>query len=199
MIRARPTQLGGVQVLFDDAPAEMFQVDPDHLICVVPRAAAGADHFQLQIVNGSQRSARFVLPIAANSGILTHAFPGLPAAGSVDGMIGNADGSVNDADHPAAPGSVITLYATGIAAGEVRRYWNAPPVSRFEIVYNLAATARLMPGFIGALYVIDFRIPNAPGDGVYLVPTPGQLVRNRTRGKRYRCVRDIRRTYRVRG
>jgi uncharacterized protein (TIGR03437 family) len=117
MIRARPTQLGGVQVLFDDAPAEMFQVDPDHLICVVPRAAAGADHFQLQIVNGSQRSARFVLPIAANSGILTHAFPGLPAAGSVDGMIGNADGSVNDADHPAAPGSVITLYATGIAAG----------------------------------------------------------------------------------
>lgn len=50
-------------------------------------------------------------------------------------------------------------------------------MARFEIVYSLAGTARLMPGFIGALYAVDFRVPNAPGNGVYLVPKPGQLVR----------------------
>lgn len=37
-------------------------------------------------------------------------------------------------------------------------------------------TAYQLPGFVDALYAIAFQIPDAPGPGVYLVPTPGVLT-----------------------
>jgi hypothetical protein len=34
-----------------------------------------------------------------------------------------------------------------------------------------------MPGFIDAIWAIDFQIPSGGGNGVYAVPTPGVLTR----------------------
>jgi uncharacterized protein (TIGR03437 family) len=172
-----PTQLGGVQVLFDNTPAEMFQIAPDHLICIVPPGVKS--QVNVQVAGGSQMSTPFVLPASpVNQGLLTHSFPNLPPAGSVDGNIRNADGTQNDAQHPAAPGSIVTLFATGLAGpGPISLFWNAPPPQRFELLQTLSGTARHVPGFINALYAIDFRIPDAPGPGVYLVPVPGVLTR----------------------
>lgn len=176
-----PTQLGGVQILFDGVPAEMFHVAPDRLIAVVPALANGKTSVKVQVVSGAETATTFVLPTAfGNIGLLTHYFVNLPPAGSVDGNIMNADGTTDDAQHPAAPGSNVTLFATGLSGpGPFALLWNAPPAQNgFGLgPYPLYGTARLMPGFIDALYAIDFRIPDAPGQGVYLVPTPGVLTR----------------------
>jgi hypothetical protein len=110
--------------------------------------------------------------------LLTRSFPNLPPAGSVDGNIRNEDGTLNDAEHPAPPGSTVTLFATGLTGPrELALWWNAPPLQRYEHLYPLSGIAYRMPGFINALYAIRFRIPDAPGEGVYLVPKPGVLTR----------------------
>ena len=174
-----PTQLGGIQVLFDDIPSAILQVAPDHVICVVPVAVKGKDSVSVQIISATQMATPFFLPVSFdNLGLLTNSFPNLPPAGSVDGNIRNADGTLNDAQHPAAPGSTVTLFGTGLSgAGAVPLLWNAPPPQRYQLISALSGTARHMPGFIDAIYAIDFRIPDAPGPGVYLVPMPGVLTR----------------------
>ena len=96
----------------------------------------------------------------------------------MDGNIRNADGTLNDADHPAAPGSTVTLFATGLSGpGVTQLLWNAPPPQRNQFLYSLRGTAYPVPGFVDALYAIDFRIPDSPGPGVYFLPTPGVLTR----------------------
>lgn len=175
-----PTELGGVQVLVDDTLAEMFQVAPDHLICVVPAGVMDRATVSVEVISGPRMATPFILPFTpyGSLGLLTHSFPKLPPAGSVDGNIRNADGTVNDPQHPAAPGSTVTLFGTGLTGpGVVPLLWNAPPPRRAEFLYALSGTARRMPGFIHAIYAIDFRIPDSPGQGVYLVPTPGVLTR----------------------
>jgi uncharacterized protein (TIGR03437 family) len=121
----------------------------------------------------------FVLQLSSDSpGFLTRSFPNLPPAGSVDGNIRNADGSLNDAEHAAAPGSTVTLFATGLSApGVISLLWNAPAPQRYQLTEALTGIAYSMPGFVDALYAIAFRIPDSPGPGVYLVPTPGVLTR----------------------
>jgi uncharacterized protein (TIGR03437 family) len=163
-----PPQLGGVQVLFDSVPAEMFQVAPDHVICVVHASVAGKAGTAVQVINGSM-STSFVLPVSLNEGFLTRTFPGPPPGGSVDGNIRNADGTLNDAQHPAAPGSTVTLFATGLSGpGPVSLLFDAPPPQRFEnlSVYTFPGNARRVPGFIDALYAIDFQIPDLSLNGV---------------------------------
>ncbi|HLK21065.1 MAG TPA: SBBP repeat-containing protein [Bryobacteraceae bacterium] len=175
-----PTELGGIQVLLDGVPIEILAVASDHLICVVPAYLGQTGAVTVQVVNGSQSS--FAIPLTeghSNVGLLTHSFPALPPAGSVDGNIRNADGTVNGPDHPAAPGSVVTLFGTGLTApGPVPLLWNAPVCDdEDQQIEALSGTARHMAGFIDAIWAIDFQIPNGPGDGVYAVPVPGVLTR----------------------
>jgi uncharacterized protein (TIGR03437 family) len=176
-----PTALGGVQVLFDGVPAKLLQVGPNRLICVVPDEVRDRASVTVQVISGAQRATPFVLPVLdwSNLGLLTHSFPNLPPPGLVDGNIRNADGTVNNAEHPAAPGSTVTLFATGLTGpGPVSLFWNAPsPQSSYDFSPPLAATARRIPSSIDAIYAVDFRIPDSPGEGVYLVPRPGVLTR----------------------
>lgn len=167
-------------MLFDGTPAEMFQVAWDHLICVVPASVGGKGSVTVQVVNGLATSIAVPLPVdPINTGFLTHSFPALPPAGSVDGNIRNADGTLNDKQHPAAPGSKVTLFATGLRGpGHVDLLWNAPPPeNQYQEFFFLSGNARHMRGFIDAIWAVDFQIPDAPGLGVYVVPVPGVLTR----------------------
>jgi len=175
-----PIQLGGVQVLFDGVAAEILQVAEDHVICVVPMIT-GREIVNVQVVNGSQSAKPFVIrfEVYGVNSYLTQAFPQIPQAGSIDGNIRNEDGMLNDADHPAAPGSLVTLFGTGLPnAGPVDILWNAPPrQQQYEILYFLSGNAFHTPGLVHGMYAIQFRIPSAPGAGVYAVPIPGVLTR----------------------
>ncbi len=188
---ALPKELGGIHVLFGDIPADMFQAAPDHVIFVAPSTAPGGN-VQVRVVRGAQTSVPFIWARSDSSpGLLTVAFPNLPAGNLLDGNIRNADGSQNDSQHPAPPGSVVTLFATGLAApGPIGLTWNpSKPFIPPTLVYQPGpgpardephGIARHMPGFIDALYAVDVQIPgtassgrnaigvNYPGIGIYV-------------------------------
>lgn len=162
-----PTQLGGVQVVFDGVAAGLMQVAPDHILAVVPPLTPGADAVGVQVTSGGQDAAPFILPATrfGNVGLLTVAFPNLPPAGSNDGFIFNADGTRNDAGHQASVGSTVTLFATGLTApGPISLLWNQPPPVPSEVLNSYPAVAYPMRGFISAIYAVRFQIP--PGSAI---------------------------------
>ena len=56
-----------------------------------------------------------IMPVAAaNPGLLTLSFLEI-SSGSAGGVILNEDGTLNDVQNPAASGSTITIYATGLS------------------------------------------------------------------------------------
>ena len=180
-----PIRLGGVQVLFDDIPAEMFQVASGHLICVPPPAIKDKHTVNVQVVNESERSTPFVVRVDDPSPeLLTRSFPSPPPS-KADGEIRNADGTSNSEANPAARASTIKLFATGLSGpGPVQLYWAPQPYVPTPLpppgprgpgpVYGNAET---MPGFIRALYAITFRIPDAFGPGVDYLPPTGVVTR----------------------
>ena len=173
-----PRQLAGTSVLFDGEAAEVMQVAPDRVICVVPAGLAGKQFTSIQLIRGESRGTPYIAGVTPPlMTLLTTQFPSVPLTGRPDGNIRNADGSLNSPDNPAAPGSTVTLFATGVAApGPIHVLWNVP--AQTSIVEYLTGTARHMAGFINALYAIDFQIPGGPGFGVYIVPKPGVLTRH---------------------
>jgi uncharacterized protein (TIGR03437 family) len=100
--------LGGVQVLFDGVAAPMVFASATQINAVVPFGLT-ADTTQVQVVNQGQTSD----PVAMT---VTTSTPGIfssDASGSGQGAILNQDNSVNSPDHPAMPGSIVTVWATG--------------------------------------------------------------------------------------
>ena len=110
-----------------------------------------------------------------------------------DGYVQNEDGALNDADHPAAAGSTITLFATGMGAtnppivpGSIATSLNVTPIvpvysSWKTFSFNPPASAETvysMPGFVSAMFQIPIRVPASlqllggvdVGNGVQRVP-----------------------------
>ncbi len=194
-----PMALGRIQVLFDGSPAEILQVTPDSVICVAPQPPAGEQFVSMEITELSLGSTRtlgiqvpteperpranktlpVVLPVQNNFGLMTVAFPAVPPAGVVEGNIRNADQTLNTAQNPAAPGSTVTLYATGvIQPGAVGLYWDPAPPSCIAFLMDdcppipeVAGNAHLAPGFINAVYAIDFPIPTQAVSGEHVIST----------------------------
>jgi uncharacterized protein (TIGR03437 family) len=98
-----------VQVLFDGAPAPVLKASDRQISAVVPFGIAqGLSHVQVQY--GDQTSNPYAIPVMA-------AQPGLFSAGwsgAGQAAVENADGSINSIDNPAAAGSTILLFATGL-------------------------------------------------------------------------------------
>lgn len=179
-----PKELGGVRILFDGIAAEMFQIAPERLICILPLNLSGKSPITVQVLSGNVQATPLLINVDMSgtmdwAGFLTHSFPNLPPGGSVDALIRNADGTINDAQHPAAPGSTVRLFATGFRGpGQTSLFWNAPPPQRYDVVTPLPPSAvHRLPGFIHTLFAVDLRIPDSPGPGVYAVPVQGELKR----------------------
>ena len=106
-----------------------------------------------------------IMPVAAaNPGLLTLSFLEI-SSGSAGGVILNEDGTLNDVQNPAACGSTITIYATGLSvtmppidsgsittSASVRRVRMefcaaSPPFRASALSFGLASlrTSRLVP------------------------------------------------------
>ncbi|HZT28326.1 MAG TPA: hypothetical protein VFA33_00475 [Bryobacteraceae bacterium] len=101
------TSLAGVTVQFDGVPAPLFYVRSDQINAQIPYAVAGKSSTHLQVLYQGAASEASV-PVA----------PAAPAifASSTEtsrAVVLNQSGAVNSAASPAAPGEVITLFATG--------------------------------------------------------------------------------------
>jgi uncharacterized protein (TIGR03437 family) len=106
-----PTQLNGVEVLFNNAPVPLFYADPNQINFQVPIEApqtGTADLRVVEIATGRVMGDTTVAMAAAVPGLFTQAGSGIGAAAAL-----NQDGTVNNQFNPAVQGSVITLFGTG--------------------------------------------------------------------------------------
>ena len=104
------SELGGVQVMFDEFAAPLLYVRHDQINAVVPFGLEGRESVRMEVLRDGMRSAIFDLPLSSQSvpGIFT-----LDASGEGQGAILNQDGTLNSSDNPAHPGEIVSLYATG--------------------------------------------------------------------------------------
>jgi uncharacterized protein (TIGR03437 family) len=171
------TTLAGTQVLFDGVASPMAFASAGQIDAVVPFGVA-AGRVQAQVQYQGLASALFpVTVVPAVSGIFS-----ADGSGAGQAIVLNQDGGINSPAFPAAPGSVVTLWATGagqlspavidgaVDAGNLPR-----PVllvlaqigrNSAEVVY-----AGGSPGMVEGVIQINLRIPftSQTGDAVPLV------------------------------
>jgi uncharacterized protein (TIGR03437 family) len=108
-----PTSLAGVRILFDGEAAPLIYVSDRQSSAIVPYDVAGKSNVSVQVeYNGVQSSAVTVPVFDSRLGVFSFG-PG----GTGQAAIINEDGTVNSPFNPAAPGSNISIYATGGGLG----------------------------------------------------------------------------------
>lgn len=104
-----PTTLVNVTVTFNNVPAPLIFVAPGQINAIVPYEVAGQTSVPVVVTNNGTTSATFTVPVTA----VAPSIFALSQNGNGQGAILNSDASINGTSNPAAPGSIISIYATG--------------------------------------------------------------------------------------
>jgi uncharacterized protein (TIGR03437 family) len=104
-----PTTLANVTVTFNNVAAPLIFVAPGQINAIVPYQVAGQTSVPVVVTNNGTTSATFTVPVTA----VAPSIFSLTENGSGQGAILNSDASINGVSNPAAPGSIISIYATG--------------------------------------------------------------------------------------
>src|SRR5579864_9466480 len=105
---------GGVQVRFNGIPAPLLYVSENQIYAVVPFGIAGVPQASVELNNNGANLPPFAVSVAAAApGIFT-----LDSSGAGQAAVINQDGTINSNQHPAPPGSTVTVYLTG--AGQMQ-------------------------------------------------------------------------------
>jgi uncharacterized protein (TIGR03437 family) len=106
-----PTQLNGVQVLFNGTPVPLFYADPNQINFQVPMGAPQSGTADLQVFQPATGRIMGDTTVGMTSvlpGLFTQNPQGIGAAAAL-----NQDNTVNSQTNPAVQGSVIQLFGTG--------------------------------------------------------------------------------------
>ena len=101
--------LAGTRILFNGTPAPIVYTWATQVSAVVPFGLTGSTT-QVVAQYGNQTSLPVSVPVAPTTPALFSA----DSSGQGQALANNADGTNNSASNPAAAGSVIALYATGV-------------------------------------------------------------------------------------
>ncbi len=126
------TELGDTKVLFDGVPAPILHAYAAQVLLVVPYSVAGKKTVTVQLIYKGEET----FPVQFN---LADAAPGIftmDSSGQGQAAMLNEDGTLNGSDHPAAKGSVVVFYATGLGQTD-------PPGVDGEITRDVLACPRL--------------------------------------------------------
>ncbi|HEX6895895.1 MAG TPA: hypothetical protein VF146_11515 [Bryobacteraceae bacterium] len=152
---------GDAQIVLDGVPLKTLQATPNSIVAQVSLDAKISGSYEVQAASGGNLSNAVLAPAAPAS-------PGIYSAdgsGFGQGLIWNADGTINSPQNPAALGSAITIYATG--AG--RYTWAGPyavteqtPAVFVDGFYanGIAATSGAVSGIPGDAYQIQVYVPD---------------------------------------
>jgi uncharacterized protein (TIGR03437 family) len=99
-----PTELAGVQVLFNGQPAPLLYVQEAQINAVVPWQVAG--EITICVSYRSVLTNCIVEPVI-------FALPGIFTIDGVHAAAVNQDETINSAAHPAPPGSIVSVFGTG--------------------------------------------------------------------------------------
>lgn len=166
-----PTSLLGVQVLVNGTAAPLFFVSPSQINFQMLSGITDPT-IQVVVVSTGVRSLPLDVPLVAEEpGLFTISADGAGQAAALNG-----DNSANRSGNPAAPGSVLQIFATGLgkvdppvspgqpAPADPLSLTLAKPVVRIGGAVAELLFSGLAPGFVG-LNQINVRIPQglAPG------------------------------------
>jgi uncharacterized protein (TIGR03437 family) len=102
-----PTRMANVQVFFDGTPAPLLWVQDAQINLVTPWELTPGQNTQVCVAYNDVNTNCLTLPVVQAT----------PAVFMVDAQHAaalNQDGTYNSADNPAAPGSIVTVFATGL-------------------------------------------------------------------------------------
>jgi uncharacterized protein (TIGR03437 family) len=114
-----PTTLAGTRVLFGETPARLLYVTPAQISAVVPATVAGSTKVTIDRGNGVVSAAFAMLVAAAVPGLFTLNAQGTEGAAALN-YVTSASTVVNGPAAPAARGSYIALFATGVSGSDVK-------------------------------------------------------------------------------
>jgi uncharacterized protein (TIGR03437 family) len=102
-----PTQASGVQVTFDGTPAPLLWVQDSQINAIVPWSLTPGTNTQICVSSGVTKTNCLTWPVAQTA-------PGVFTVDGTHAAAVNQDGSINSATNRAAPGSIVSAYATGL-------------------------------------------------------------------------------------
>ncbi len=163
------TSAGNVSVEFAGISthrAPVLYASPNQLNVVTPFDVLPGEQVLVAVKKGGSTAGSMRLfVVATDPGIFT-----LDGSGGGQGAILNQDGSVNSPANPAAQGSIVTLYATGLGqtdppgvdgavyAGKLPRL-RAPVTVRFAGLAGEVLYAGPAPGMVAGVMQINVRLP----------------------------------------
>ena len=166
------TSLSGLQVLFDGIAAPLIHAEPSRITLAVPFEVAGKQQTQVTISNGGVPGASLPMKvISVNPGVFTMA----GFAGQAARL--NQDGTVNGPQNPAAAGSIVALFLTGLgstvpksADGSLTNP-SVPPLSSNVQAYAGGKPAQVLyagdaPDLIEGVMQVNFALPSGAGTGM---------------------------------
>ena len=125
-----PTTLDNVVVNFDGYAAPLIYVSPGQINAIVPYEISGQTVTNFVVSQQGVSSAPLALRVAATVPAIYSA----GQTGSGPGAILNADNSSNNSSDPAAPGSIIQIFATGEGLSEDASTGSiTPPLPPFRL------------------------------------------------------------------
>lgn len=177
--QALGTTFAGVQVFFDGVAAPLVTVQAQKVVAVVPSSVAGKNTVQVQAQYQGQSSNPLTVRVQdAAPTLLT-----LDGSGTGQAYAQNQDGTLNGPDNPAARGSAVTLFATGLGLtqppsvdGSIIAQTQPRPVQKIGVLLSdstlvaaltpaTAVDAAAVPTFITGLFYIRFTVPSGAQAG----------------------------------
>jgi len=179
-----PTQAANVEVTFDGKPAPLLWVQGTQINVVAPWSLTPGRTTQICVSYNNVKTNCLTWPVVEAA----------PAVFTVDGVHAaalNQDGTINTAENPAAPGSIISVFATGLGAiaptqadgtlvgfplpnnvlavsaeakvlGPAGKFF---PIIPFEVTYAGPA-----PYLVAGVSQINFKVVNYSGDIYVILP-----------------------------
>ncbi|MBI2819819.1 MAG: hypothetical protein HYX73_07555, partial [Acidobacteria bacterium] len=180
-----PTSLGGVSVRIGGQNAPLFYAGPAQIYAQIPAELSGVTSADVVVTSRGVVSAPRAIQLDANQ-------PGIFVAGGTQGAVLNQNSSTNSAFNPAARGSVLRIFATGLGPTNPPVTTGTPaPTSPplAALVTPVTVTIggvnapvqfqALAPGYVG-LYRVDVQVPSnvTPGSAVPLKFTQNGVESN---------------------
>jgi trimeric autotransporter adhesin len=178
------TQLGDAQVFFDGVAVPLTYVSSSQINAVAPYSLAGKTSVNVTVQYLGVASAAATLAVVPSMvGLFT-----ANSTGTGQAAIVNQDASTNSSSNPAALGSTVTFYATGMGPTNPQIPDNAVPQNTSvqpalpisAMIDNQPAkvvSAYAAPGMLGVL-VINVQVPSSahPGNAIPVVVQVGSSL-----------------------
>ncbi len=133
-----PTAIQNVQVTFDGKPAPLLWVQDSQINAIAPWSLTPGQNTRVCVTTGTTTTNCLTEAVAQTS----------PAVFTVDGYYAaalNSNGTVNSATNPAGPGSIVTVFATGL--GPISPAQNDGTLVNFPLPLNTLGVQISLPGF----------------------------------------------------